>query len=272
MGYHAGRFGLCWEYVAGECKVLYIAVCEDSLSEIAQIETLLNAYQAAHPELRLQTEMFKTAEQLLQALKAGKGYDVFLLDILLPGMDGIALSRELRAKGSIGVIIFLTATRDYAFEAFGVRAADYLLKPLVEKEMFLAMDRAVEELSSREEASYTLVKTTESDRIINLADIVAVEVQGHTLCYYLASGEVLKSKVLRVSFSSATASLMADARFIKPHQSFLINAGHVSSVSQKKFIMDNGMDIPVSRLRYTEVKNQYMDYLSRRGDIVRSLK
>ena len=246
--------------------MLYVAVCEDSLSQMAQINEYLKSYQAAQPERQLRIELFKSAEELLLYLQDGRGFDVYLLDILLPGMDGIVLSRELRSKGHEGVIIFLTSTREYAFEAFGVRAVDYLLKPVDATSLFSALDHAIALLNNREQAAYVLVKSPQGDRIVNLNDIVSVEVQGHTLCYTLVDGELLKSKVLRVSFTAATQQLMDDGRFMKPHQSFLINADHVVGVSPQKFCMVNHVDVPISRLRYTEVKNQYMAYMAQRRE------
>lgn len=246
-----------------------IAICEDNIQEAASLRRLMDEYTANRPGSHT-LEAYGCAEDLLAVLNNDAEFDIYLLDILMPGMDGIELSRKLRGAGRRGIIIFLTTTREYAYEAFGVRAMDYLLKPVEKNGLFAALDNAVSLLGGAKK-SYALIQMADADRMVDMADIIAVEVQGHTLCYYLAGGEELKSKVLRVPFGAVTEDLSADGRFIRPHRSFLINASHVTSITKKTFVMSNGMEIPISRLRFSEVKEEYMDYLTHKGDAVWSM-
>lgn len=239
-----------------------VAICEDSHNEVAYIKEYLKLYSDSHPQIQVQVDSFGNAEALLATIEHGADFNLYLFDILMPGMDGISLSRVLREDGRKGAIIFLTASRDFALEAYGVKAIDYLVKPVSAEALYTALDNAFALLDSRSDVHYTMVRMADADRMVRLDHIVAVEVQGHTLCYFLTNGEQLKSKVLRVSFRNATTDLTEKGRFIQPHQSFLINTEHVVSISKRKFTMDNGMEIPISRLRFAEVKAEYMHYLS----------
>lgn len=243
--------------------VINVALCEDCMPEGVVLAKMLDSYRSQRPDIEMEYTLFHNAEELLHAFRGGQSFKLLLLDILMPGIDGLRLSRELREAGFTGGIIFITATRDYAYEAFGVNAMDYLLKPVKEEAFFQALDHAAKTLTQRESERYAMVHMTSGDRMVRFREIVCVEVRGHTHNYYLENGEMLKTKVLRVSFSTAAADLIADPRFIQPHQSFLVNADFVSSISKKKFILRNSMEVPISRLRYTQTKAAYMQYLTR---------
>jgi len=68
--------------------------------------------------------------------------DVLLLDISMPGLDGMQLAQMLQQKGSAPAIIFCTAWSDQAVEAFACDAVDYLVKPVRAERLALALDKA----------------------------------------------------------------------------------------------------------------------------------
>lgn len=55
---------------------------------------------------------------------------MYLLDIVMPHLTGIETAKRIRARGETAEIMFLTTSREYALDAFSVKASDYLLKPL----------------------------------------------------------------------------------------------------------------------------------------------
>lgn len=75
--------------------------------------------------------------------------DVVLLDIRMPGMDGLEVARHLDDDGDPPAVIFVTAYDDHALAAFEARAIDYLLKPVREERLAVALDRARQLVGSR---------------------------------------------------------------------------------------------------------------------------
>jgi two-component system response regulator AlgR len=69
--------------------------------------------------------------------------DILLLDISMPGMDGMALARVLQEGGAAPAIIFCTAYQDQALRAFEVEAIDYLVKPVRTERLEKALDKAM---------------------------------------------------------------------------------------------------------------------------------
>jgi len=77
--------------------------------------------------------------------------DVVLLDIAMPGMDGIDVARALGGLPDPPVVIFVTAFDTFAVAAFDVEAVDYVMKPVAEERLRRAVERARERLATRGE-------------------------------------------------------------------------------------------------------------------------
>ena len=78
--------------------------------------------------------------------------DVLLLDIEMPGLDGIEVARALASKQPSAVVIFITAFDQFAVAAFEVEAVDYLMKPVTPDRLKRALKRARDHLQRREKA------------------------------------------------------------------------------------------------------------------------
>ena len=116
-----------------------IAICEDDSFTLEKLEEMARCYirsKGLHAAIRT----FASGEELMQA--PGE-YDVVLLDLKLPGIDGVELAKKLGGRSRI---IFVTAYKEYALDAFDVGAVHYLVKPVAKEQLFLALDRARERL------------------------------------------------------------------------------------------------------------------------------
>src|SRR4051812_31746377 len=75
--------------------------------------------------------------------------DAILLDIAMPGMDGIDVARALGTRPNPPVVIFVTAFDTFAVAAFDVEAVDYVMKPVAGERLARAVERARERLATR---------------------------------------------------------------------------------------------------------------------------
>ena len=71
------------------------------------------------------------------------GPDILLLDISMPGMDGMALARVLQEGGAAPAVVFCTAYQDQALRAFEVDAVDYLVKPIRQASLLYIVQKTV---------------------------------------------------------------------------------------------------------------------------------
>lgn len=241
--------------------MLRIAICDDSPLELEGIHLLLSEYQKIRPDLDIAPRFFSSPRDLLEHREGRTGFQIYLLDIIMPDMDGIELGRLLREGNRQSVIIYLTSSRDYALESFGVFALQYLLKPLQETALFNALDAAVNQVDHTM-ANRFAVKTQQGIVTLLFHCISYVEYNNHILHFYLDDGSSLTSSHIRISFEEAVAPLIKDRRFLHPHKSYLVNMNYIRKITSHGLMMADGTMVPVPRKNSSSVKKEYMQYLS----------
>ena len=93
--------------------------------------------------------------------------DILLLDISMPGMDGMHLAHALQASGISAAVIFCTAYQDRALEAFEVEAVDYVVKPVRSERLEKALHKAQRFLDAQhEDLDEHLLRSTVGGRVI----------------------------------------------------------------------------------------------------------
>ncbi len=102
-------------------------------------ERLMRLLQKIRPEAEV--EEAGNGKQALEQVAAWQP-DLLLLDIRMPGMDGIAVASELQSLAEPPAVVFCTAYDQYALDALNNQAAAYLLKPVREEKLREALDRA----------------------------------------------------------------------------------------------------------------------------------
>ena len=238
--------------------MLQIALCDDEKKQLSQAAAMLNAYLSSRPDLSGQVETFRSGSTLLARVEDVGGFDLYVLDILMPELSGIDTGRRLRALGDGGEIIYLTSSNDFAADSYDVRAFFYLLKPVNEGNLFQVLDAAVENLKRRR-SSAVVVTTVDGPRRILLERIRYVERVGRYMRYY-CTDTTIDSQTIRVSFREAVAPLLADRRFCLCGASFLLNFQHVAGVNGQSALLDNGQAVILPRMSATEFKKAWGNY------------
>ena len=118
---------------------MYIAVCDDQIEELETLASLLHLWQAERQKV-LRFKMFRSAAELLDAAR-NEAFTLYLLDVMMPGTDGLEAAREIRSFDDAVGIVFLTSSPNFAYESYSVRALDYLLKPISAKLLFPLLDQ-----------------------------------------------------------------------------------------------------------------------------------
>ena len=165
---------------------MYIAVCDDQIEELEKLTALLQAWQSdRRSDVRFQT--FRSGGQLLDAARAER-FTLYLLDVLMPGMTGMDAAREIRSFDAAADIIFLTTSPGFAYESYGVRAAEYLLKPISAKLLYPVLDK----LYLRDQKPQDGLTVKSNGMLVRLpfSQLSYVEVNGKHLFFNMADGTV----------------------------------------------------------------------------------
>ncbi len=143
------------------------------------------------------------------------------------------------------LIVFLTASREYAFDVQPFHPFDYLIKPFEPEALERVLREARRVLGTAEPELTVRAERTEYRLPYNM--IVAVLSRGHAIEIRTVSGQVLCAAA---TFAEVEKQLSADPRFLPCNRGILLNMEHVSSASCKAFYMIDGTEYPI-RVRAT---------------------
>ena len=226
---------------------LRIAVLDDDARELERMRSVLEALGETGGEY------FTGAEDLLRAAEAVPPFDVAFLDIWLAGVNGIGAAERLRAISPRTGLVFVTASREDAVDAFQLHALHYLVKP------FSAED--VEALRRREAAhgakrpSITVTVNRESTRVY-LDDIVFIQSLRHAVEIRLADGQCL-----RVWQPISEVEGLLDRNFLKINRGLVINMDEVTHMGLDTCTMSDGTRLPVKKKDRAAIRRRYDDFL-----------
>ena len=123
---------------------LRFAVVEDRLPDAQRLESLLRlAFGGGHT---LVCDHYESGDAFLQAFPS-KNHQVVFLDICMEGTNGIETARILRRTDPDLLLVFVTSSPEYVWDAFPVHPFDYLLKPYNEQELVFAVEDAIRQVS-----------------------------------------------------------------------------------------------------------------------------
>ena len=111
--------------------MLSIAVCDDEIIECCNMEKRIKK-MIEEMKIPCIIRQFRSGRELLQALES---FDIVFLDIMMPEMDGMKTAQLFRKKASDKILIFVSSSREYVFEAYDVEAFQYLLKPVEDRKL-----------------------------------------------------------------------------------------------------------------------------------------
>lgn len=237
-----------------------VAICDDTLQEREHICKLLSEYT----NVPLSVRFFESGVQLLEAVEASPGdrFDVVLLDIIMPGLSGMAIAKELRRCDARVNLVFITTSLDYAIEGYEVQAKRYLLKPVNKKVLFDLLDDIAQNHDPNREG--VVVKTTAGLHRLDVDDIIYCEVIGHFVYYHMKTGRVHEE---RSSLEKLKEGLLCRREFMQPHRSFIVNMRYVQSVdtANRTINMRYGKEIPIAKTKRGEVSEMIAAWFESSG-------
>ncbi len=237
--------------------MLNLCICDDDPGDASRIRALAESFAGEHPEFPLKIQTFTSPFDLLEHLGARGGFDLYLLDILMPHLRGVELAGRIRRRDEASEILFLTSSPEFALDAFEVAACGYLLKPVGKEKFDKALLAAVHRLA-RPDNPFFLLKTREGLRKIPLRELVVVESFNHDRVCSLTDGSKL---VTSDTLGLLMERLSSDPRFFSPHRAYIINLEHITALNAAGVLLSTGQRVPVSRSSLAALKKAYMDYL-----------
>ena len=215
---------------------------------------IIQNYCAHLPNLKVVASCSNALEA--KAAMQQHSVDILFLDINMPVLDGISFLKTIQHKPQV---IFTTAYKEYALNAFDLAAVDYLLKPFSLERFIVAVDKALERINkpvasvqnvtAEKTDNYLFVKTDSKIYRIAYQDIIYAEANGN-YTKIVTTQQTLTPGITFTGFEQQLPS----SKFIRVHRSFIINKSHITHIEGNRVFVNN-TEIPIgSNYKETFIK------------------
>lgn len=237
--------------------MLKIAVCDDEKYYRDYIKRLvLNEFRVR--KICCEVDLFDSGDKFLELGEAVTKYRIVFLDINMEGTNGIETVKEIRKRTSELYVIFVTAFITYAIEGYKYDVVRYLLKGNDNFEGLLTecIDAILNKINFQVEVrEFDFV---EGKKNVNLEKIYYIESNLHKVVFGIKEESLerfsLYEKLNRIE------EKIKNQKFIRIHQSYLVNMKHIISIKNYKTVLDNGEELPMSKAKFKAAKEAFIEY------------
>lgn len=199
-------------------------------------------------------EIFENPETLLVEIREKESYDIYLLDIEMPGLDGRMLAEEINRNFPHSYIIFITSHLEYAPDCYELNIYRYIAKAQIETKLPRALTAAAVDIRREANSFYIIHSTTKYEKIF-LQDVIYLRKQEKNTIFVTIYGEYRDRKKLGEVYQEVKLP-----NFIYINRGNIININHIVSLSKVVLTMSNGEKLTVSKSRLDDVKQKINAY------------
>ena len=235
---------------------MQIAICDDEKNIQELIGDMVKT-QFSEAEI----DFYSSGDELLLS---DKSMDILFLDIQMSGRNGMETARELRKKDKRTIIIFVTATEEYVFQAFDVGAFHYIVKPIDDEKFYEVLCRSVDELEEKklnekaQEEKHLLINNGGVHIKVKIDDIIYAEVFNRKVVIHKMD------ETIEYYGKMSDLETLAGESFFRPHRAYLINFKYVEKYDSTTIYLEKGTAL-MAKQNYSEFVRKYMKYNQRRG-------
>ena len=234
------------------CSPLRLAICDDEPMDCALVAQMSREILGAEG-VEAELSAYPSAAELLRAIRAGRAFHIFLLDVMMEGMDGMELAAALRAGHEDAAIIFISSNREMALRGYEVAAARYLAKPLDREKLREALLYCCAAHARRRALA---LPTADGQTRVDPSAILYVEAWERGVRLDLGA-EKLEAKIP----ISQLAAMLPGGQFSYCHRTLLVNLACVRHVRYCELELKNGERLPISKYRLAQFKSEFLKYL-----------
>ncbi len=239
-----------------------IVICDDEPRQLRQICMAADNYFAGHPEYEVRILDFDNAVMLLEYLEKSGGCEVALLDICMPGINGVDIGNEIRKRKDHTEIIFLTNSNEFAAEAFELEAAHYLLKPYTQEQFDRAMDRVFARYARKNVKKLLLSLENGAIQSVDANGITYIESIRYNRVVHTQSGEYEEKQRSLTSFMEELERLLP-GQFFVPYRGYIVNKEAIESVKPDGIVLQDGIVIPVKAGDFRKIREMFFEWTFR---------
>lgn len=229
-----------------------IAICDDNKEYSANLENMIENMRIRDIEV----DIFDTGQNLLNYLENEERgyYQIFLMDIEMPGINGIDAAKKIREEDQNAVIIFMTSYTEYVFDVFEVQPFRFLSKPFDDEQFKNVM-----------EAAFNYLYTNKKYLMITV-DKMKIQLPCDKVMYFEGDKRRITAYTIEQQYTfynkiNDLEQKLNNSWFIRIHASYLINIDYLKELRCDLAVMINGDVLPISKRYKKCVKLEHLRYM-----------
>lgn len=241
-----------------------IAIVDSNLMQRSETFEIVEKHLSRTP-FKVNIREFDSGPELIREVGERGRYDIYIMEVMMPDMNGILLAKELRSVGDHGIIIYLSQNEKDAYQAFQVKASDYILKSLLREKLAAALDDNLQKIIKEETPPVVEIKSKSGVMRVPVNSITYVDTVDRALCFHMESGRCLKTNCLRGSFKEALERAMDTTELMQGFAvagvSCLLNLSHIMELSNGAVLLKNGEMVYIPKSAQKSLNNAWEKYM-----------
>lgn len=262
------RWIIAQKMPARRIAMINIAICDDDRPFTGIVEQLLRRI-ADEQGLDINCEVFFDGSDIVRAVTEQQMYfDLIYLDIEMKDMDGVNTALALRAMELPALIVYISVHEEYLKELFCTEPFRFLSKPLDETTFCEVFFSACERI--KKQTGYFTFSYKKSLNRIPFGQIICFESRGRVITIHLpewnAKNQALRQTCFYGKMNDIEKQVAAlNGRFLRVHQSFLVNFDYIKSMSATEIETLDGRIIQISEDRRKEIRARFLALTNVKG-------
>ena len=231
--------------------MIRIAILEDEAPVREDLAGYLRRYTRQYGT-KFEVSLFADGDEILEDYRPN--WDIILLDVEMPRLDGMTTAERIRKLDSEVILIFITNMAQYAIRGYAVDAMDYILKPVPYFAFSQQLQKAIRRLEKRTKA-YLTVPVEGGFRRVDLSGVYYLESVGHKVRLYTEEEELTVPGSLK-----QYEEMLADKQFARCNSGYLVNLAQVRGM-QDGMVLVGSHSLQISRPRRKAFVEALTDYV-----------
>lgn len=235
--------------------MIHIAICDDSIVDRKILERILVAIFKVH-NLEIVVDQFDCGEEFLEQHEPGK-YALLFLDILMGDLNGIETGKMIRRVDTELEIIYCSSSMDFTLASYEVFAFGYLLKPFSVTKISALVDYFLQKKPVYQ-TRFIKIRSNYKEYVIHYKDILYVESEDKRVLFHTIN----QGMIPIYEKLSSMQNQLKDSRFLRCHQSYLVNMDHIVKATATDFVLMDNELVPIRKRERKQLLDIYKKYQS----------
>lgn len=229
-----------------------IAIVDDEEAYLKYIRNVIyDFYFGQGISCRIDT--FLKAELLMYEIKENMYYDIYLLDIEMPKINGLELAHQIREYDGDGYLIFITSHSQFIMKGYDYFAYQYIMKDALNEKLIPTIANIQKRLEIDKEKFYQICTNHRYEKIL-YKDLYYIYKESKNAIFVTKKGMTAIRETLKNVYKSLDKS-----EFMLIERGYIVNIVHIMKINKNIIYLRNGDTLKISR-SYTEKVKENIHY------------